>query len=119
MSAREPVPGISPVELAGLLKTNPDTIVLDIREPHEWTRAYLQHPAVIAVPLSELAARGTDALPEEIQDQHRQLVIMCHLGERSQMVTAWLRAQGWSQALNLEGGIQAYALQVDRRVGLY
>lgn len=119
MPARDPVPGISPVELASLLQTTLDTVVLDIREPYEWTRAYLQHPAVIAVPLSVLAARGTDALPEELQDQHRRLVVMCHLGERSQMVTAWLRAQGWSEALNLEGGIQAYALQVDRRVGLY
>lgn len=112
-------PEISPKQLHQQLQENPDLLILDVREPYEWTRAYLNHPAVLAVPMSELAARGTDALPTEVRDPLQPLVIMCHHGERSRVVAAWLLAQGWQQVFNLTGGIDAYARLVDSQVGMY
>ncbi|GAP09854.1 rhodanese-related sulfurtransferase [Bellilinea caldifistulae] len=112
-------PEISPQQLHQQLQENPDLLILDVREPHEWTRAYLHHPAVNPVPLSELAARGVDALPEAARNPHQPLVILCHHGERSRMVAAWLMAQGWQQVFNLSGGIDAYARLVDWQVGMY
>jgi rhodanese-related sulfurtransferase len=31
----------------------------------------------------------------------------------------WLRHQGWTNVLNMAGGIDAYARQIDPDVGLY
>lgn len=113
------VPEITAAQLRDMLTQQQDVLVLDVREPFEWTRAYLRHPLVSPLPLSELSARGLEALPEPALDKQKPLVILCHHGERSRMVTAWLRAQGWQQAVNLAGGIDAYARQVDVRVGIY
>ncbi|MFN7037488.1 MAG: rhodanese-like domain-containing protein [Bellilinea sp.] len=112
-------PEISPQQLHQQLRENSNWLILDVREPYEWTRAFLHHPAVIAIPLSELAARGADALPEAARNPQQPLVILCHHGERSRAVAAWLLAQGWQQVFNLAGGIDAYARLVDRQVGIY
>lgn len=119
MSAAEAVPGISPSQMFERVQAGEALLLLDVREPYEWTRAFLNLPGLLTAPLSELAAHGLDALPEPVRDQQAAVVVFCHVGERSRMVTAWLRAQGWTNALNLEGGIDAYARQVDPRVGLY
>lgn len=114
-----PPPEITPQELYSQLQENPNLLILDVREPYEWTRAYLQHPAVLALPMSELAAHGVDALPPQIREPQQPLVILCHHGERSRIVAAWLLAQGWQQVYNLRGGIDAYARQIDESVGIY
>lgn len=114
-----PPPEITPQELYSQLQENPNLLILDVREPYEWTRAYLQHPAVLALPMSELAANGVDALSPQIREPQQPLVILCHHGERSRVVAAWLLAQGWQQVYNLRGGIDAYARQVDESVGIY
>ena len=44
---------------------------------------------------------------------------MCHHGIRSADVTRWLIKQGWKNSYSLEGGIAAYASEVDKSVGWY
>ncbi len=119
MSAADTIPGITPIELLEWVQSGEELILLVVREPYEWTRAFLNLPGLLTAPLSELAARGIEALPDAAQERQASIVVFCHLGERSRIVTAWLRAQGWSRVFNLEGGIDAYARMVDPRVGLY
>jgi rhodanese-related sulfurtransferase len=52
-----------------------------------------------------------DKLPKD-----KPLVVMCHVGGRSAQVTHWLRAQGYDNAVNLDGGIVAWAAQIDPNV---
>lgn len=112
-------PEITAAQLNEILQKGDDVLVLDVREPFEWTRAFLHHPLVNPVPLSELSAHGLRALPEPALDKNKPLIILCHHGERSRMVTAWLISQGWQNVVNLAGGIDTYARQVDAQVGLY
>lgn len=113
------VPGLSVQELAQKRKNGDNFILLDVREPNELLYANLGE-GVIAAPLSELAQRGPDALPEAIlADKEAEIVVMCHHGIRSAQVTAWLRQQGWNNVLNMDGGIDAYAIAVDPTVGRY
>jgi rhodanese-related sulfurtransferase len=44
---------------------------------------------------------------------------MCHHGARSQMVVNFLRNAGRDQVFNLDGGIDAWARQIDGSVALY
>ncbi len=88
-------------------------MLLDVREPFELTRARLNDARVVYAPLSELARRQLDALPPSALDPTTPLVVFCHLGQRSAQVVYWLREIGWSNIVNLAGGIQAYASQVD------
>ncbi|MCL4263671.1 MAG: hypothetical protein KJ069_10670 [Anaerolineae bacterium] len=113
------VPGISPQELAQKRASGDTFILLDVREPYELTYAHLGD-GVTLLPLSDLARRQLEALPPEIADnKEADIVVLCHHGNRSAQVTAWLHHNGWTNAVNADGGIEAYAVAVDPAVGRY
>jgi rhodanese-related sulfurtransferase len=115
-----PIPEISVMELAAWMKERPDLVLLDVREPYEFPRAKLNDERVLHAPLSDLARKHLEGLPEKVkEDRAATLVVFCHHGFRSAQVTAWLLDQGWTSVFNLSGGIDAYARQVDPGVGLY
>ncbi len=114
------LPEITPQQLAEWLKSRPELVVLDVREVYELPRAKLSDERVAYAPLSDLARKNLEGLPEKIQaDKTAPLVVICHHGSRSAQVTAWLLAQGWKAVYNLAGGIDAYARQVDPGIGRY
>lgn len=113
------VPGISAPELAQKRASGDSFILLDVREPYELTYAHLGD-GVILLPLSDLARRQLEALPPEIAaNKEADIVVLCHHGNRSAQVTAWLHHHGWTKAVNADGGIEAYAVEVDPAVGRY
>ncbi len=90
--------------------TSPPAI-LDVREP--WERDICAFAGSIDVPMAELPGR-LDELPGD-----RVVVVICHHGMRSLQVTQWLRAQGRDRAYNLQGGIDAWASQIDASMKRY
>ncbi|RMH78483.1 MAG: hypothetical protein D6681_20055 [Calditrichaeota bacterium] len=113
------VPELSVEEVAERLQSNPELIVLDVREPEEVALVQLPHPNVEVVPLSVLIRQGIQALPESVQDRNREIIIMCHHGIRSAQVVLWLQQNGWTKVINMAGGIDAYARRVDASIGIY
>ena len=114
------LPEITPQELAEWLREGKQFILLDVREPYEFPRASLQDERVVRAPLSDLARKNLDGLPERVkEDKSAPLVVLCHHGNRSAQVTAWLLDLGWESVYNLAGGIDAYARTVDPQVGVY
>lgn len=85
--------------------------VLDVRE--DWERDICAFKPCLGVPLGELPDR-VEALPKD-----RILVIVCHHGLRSLRATRWLREQGFPAAVNLEGGIDAWADRIDHSMARY
>ncbi len=113
------VPEISVQEIARRRAEDADFVLLDVREPHELVYANLGNDALLA-PLSDLANRRLEALPEEVTaDKTKEIVVFCHHGVRSAQVVAFLMQNGWTNVLNMEGGINAYALEVDSSIGRY
>jgi rhodanese-related sulfurtransferase len=92
---------------------------LDVREPQELTYARLSDRRLDLAPLSRLAQAGPGALPEPARSKDATIYVMCHHGNRSSQVTAWLAQQGWRNVFNVRGGIDAYAREIDPAVGLY
>jgi rhodanese-related sulfurtransferase len=98
-------------ELAEWRSAGTDHVLLDVREAWEVETASLD--GALAIPMQEIPARLAE-LPKT-----GPLVVMCHHGGRSQQVTMWLRAQGFDNALNLTGGIDAWAREVDGETPRY
>ncbi|WP_236024834.1 rhodanese-like domain-containing protein [Arenibaculum pallidiluteum] len=98
-------------DLRDLLQGGRDVAVLDVREP--WELDICRLPDSLDIPLSVLTER-TDALPRD-----RTLVVVCHHGARSAHATAWLRRNGFENAVNLGGGIDAWARRVDPNMRTY
>ena len=96
-----------------LLDQGVDLFLLDCREPSEYAIAKLD--SAVLIPMREIPAR----LPqlEPVRDQ--RIVVHCHHGGRSLQVTQWLRQQGFSKVQNMAGGIDAWAVEIDRSVARY
>lgn len=101
----------NPTALAARLATGDTPVLLDVREP--WEHAIAALPGSVLIPLGTLQQR-TSAL-----DAHAEYVVYCHHGGRSAMAAQWLRSQGFARVANLEGGIDAWSLEVDASVPRY
>ena len=90
---------------------NPDLLVIDVRDPHEHAIAHIDGARLI--PLSELPDRLGEL------DGHREIVTHCHHGSRSLKALEILKAAGFSKVRSLRGGIDAWAVNVDRSMPRY
>jgi rhodanese-related sulfurtransferase len=113
------MPEISVKDVAAKVAAQESFVLLDVREPNELTAAAINDERVVNVPMSVLAQKQTAALPAAAQDKEAEIVVFCHHGGRSAQVTSWLRGQGWTNVVNMEGGIDSWARQVDASVGRY
>ena len=102
---------IAPDELARRRAGAEPLVMLDVREP--WELDIVRFESCLAVPLAALPERVA-SLPRD-----RLMVVVCHHGMRSAQATAWLRAQGVGNAVNLAGGIDAWAREIDPAMGVY
>ncbi|HEX5794902.1 MAG TPA: rhodanese-like domain-containing protein [Geminicoccaceae bacterium] len=108
----DPLPlEIAPADLARLRAGAEPYALLDVREP--WEIAISGLAEAIHLPLGELDGRVHE-LPRD-----RPLIVVCHTGRRSLLATQYLRQSGLSRAVNLRGGVEAYALEVDPGMARY
>ncbi|KMM17436.1 rhodanese-like domain-containing protein [Synechococcus sp. GFB01] len=111
-----PIP-IHPRELQQRLEQGEPIQLVDVREHAELELAQLPH-AVLHLPLSRSQEWLADL--ERLLDRHRPIAVLCHAGIRSLQFGTWLIEQrGCDQVWNLEGGIDAWSLEVDPAVPRY
>lgn len=87
--------------------------LLDCREGGEVATARIE--GSLHIPMRETPAR----LGELPADKDARIVVHCHHGGRSQRVTQFLRQQGFENAQNMTGGIDAWSLEIDPAVPRY
>ncbi len=90
-------------------------LLLDVRTPAEVATACIE--SALLIPMQEIAQRVSELEP--YRDDARPIVVFCHHGMRSLRVTAFLREQGFAQAVSMAGGIDAWSLAVDPAVARY
>ena len=96
-----------------LMDSGEEYLLLDCRETDEFNYARL--PNSKHIPMNEIPARL-----QELEDvRGKRIVVHCHHGGRSLRVTNWLRQQGFSLAQNMDGGIEAWSLEIDPSVPRY
>jgi len=88
-------------------------VFLDCREPDEIATAKID--GTLHIPMRDIPARIAELQPH----QQQRIVVHCHHGGRSMRVTQYLRQQGFDQAQNLAGGIDAWSLEIDPSVPRY
>jgi rhodanese-related sulfurtransferase len=103
---------IQPQDLAQLLQQQP-VFLLDVRLPAEHN--FVALPNSVLIPIQELATRWNEIQPKP----NDKLVIYCHHGVRSWHAAMFLEQQGFTNVHSLEGGIDAWALEVDEGMKRY
>ena len=73
---------------------------LDVREPYEWESGHIE--GSVHIPIGQVKERAGE-LPED-----EEIVVVCQVGQRSELVANWLKTQGRT-AHNLDGGLLNWA----------
>ncbi len=98
------VPAIGVHELKKMMDERQDFVLLDVRDADEYEQSHIE--GSVLIPLADLASRTAEL------DKARKHVVMCLSGGRSATATKLLRDKGFD-AVNLSGGILAWAGQID------
>ena len=90
---------------------NADPLLLDVREPWEFEICHID--GSINLPMSQL--------PRQLErlDDADEIVVICHHGVRSLKVAGYLQQQHDAELINLDGGVDAWAREVDPEMALY
>lgn len=103
---------ISASEVSTMLKRGDDFTLLDVRQPWELEKSKIEGSTHI--PVADIPARAHQEL-----DPEKHIVVLCHHGLSSLMVTNWLRQQGFEKVQSVRGGIDGWARTVDPKIPLY
>ena len=104
---------ITPRELRELLESGKKVALIDVREPVEWDINHIDGAQLI--PKSSInSGEGLAKLPQD-----RMPVLYCKTGVRSAEALAALKKAGFADALHLQGGIVAWANQMQPDMVMY
>ncbi len=86
-------------------------LLLDVREPWEFDTCHIDGSTNL--PMGQI--------PQSIEDlpDNGDIVVICHHGVRSQQVIRFLEDKLTARLINLDGGVDAWAREVDRNMPVY
>jgi len=105
------VPTITAPELKAKMDRKEPFVLVDVREPYEYEICRI--PGSKLIPVGELPARLSEL------DTADEIVLQCKSGARSARALHILQEAGFRKLANLQGGITAWADQVDPAVPKY
>jgi len=101
---------VSPTDVVERLEEADTTpVILDVRTPREFTGRDGHIEGALLVPLDKLE----DALPRLQQLVDREVIVVCHSGNRSTVASRMLCSAGFTRVANLDGGMSGW-----RKIGL-
>ena len=104
---------IDVIEASDRLAGETPPFLLDVRESYEWDISNLASRGAVLIPMREVGAR-LDEIPRD-----REIVVHCRTGVRSGDVANQLWRAGYRDVLNMEGGINAWAQEIDPGLRIY
>jgi molybdopterin/thiamine biosynthesis adenylyltransferase/rhodanese-related sulfurtransferase len=102
---------ITPREVEARLRNGDSLVLLDVREPHEWSIVHLEGAKLI--PLNSISQHVHELSTAD------EIVLYCKSGTRSATAMSQLQALGFRKLWNLKGGIDSWAEEVDPSLPRY
>lgn len=101
-----------PKDLHARLNEDPASpILLDVREAWEFDICHIANSRLVPM-------RQVPDVIEEL-DKDAEIVVICHHGIRSRHIARYLESVGFTDLINLEGGVQAWHDEVDPDMPTY
>ena len=92
---------LNPLEVQSLVNSDSPPLVLDVREPNEYSGELGHIRGSKLIPLKDLASRATEL--EALKNKH--VIAICRAGVRSTTAAAILTSLGFEHVSNLRGGM--------------
>jgi rhodanese-related sulfurtransferase len=104
---------ISATETHARLKSAKPPRLIDVREAEEWAICHIAGSELLPLSGWPRIAQEHLTLPEE------PLLVICHHGVRSARAVEFLQRNGFTDVINVQGGIDAWSCEVDPAVRRY
>ena len=105
------VADVTPTEYSTWLARGDRAVLLDVRD--DWEHQLAHIAGALHIPMDQVPERLTEL------DRNTTLVVMCHTGGRSLAIANFLQQNGFTAVLNLKGGINAWATEIDTSLPRY
>ncbi|MBV6522268.1 MAG: Thiosulfate sulfurtransferase GlpE [Gemmatimonadaceae bacterium] len=100
VEAKQVIPEVSPRETMQLME-QPDTIVIDCREPNEFNLG--------AIPGAHLIPRGVlEQTIEAVASRSQKVILYCATGNRSALAAVSLREMGYADVASMQLGFRGW-----------
>src|SRR5580693_3610350 len=109
-NAKNGIPQLTVKELKARRDAGEDIFLLDVREPYEVQIAQI---GGTVIPQNDVPNRLAE-IPRD-----REIIVHCRSGARSQRIAEFLKQSGYTQVVNLAGGILAWSDEIDPSVQKY
>jgi adenylyltransferase/sulfurtransferase len=104
------IPQLSVKEYKSRIDKGEELFLLDVREPYEYQLAQI---GGTLIPQNDVPNRLAE-IPRD-----KEIVVQCRSGARSQRIAEFLKQSGYTNVVNLAGGILAWADEIDPKVQKY
>lgn len=101
---------VFPWDVEDLQQANPDLMIVDVREPHEYDAMYIKD--------SILAPRGVletcceydfdETIPELAAGRDREILVVCRSGNRSLLAARTMQIMGFKHVHSLKTGLRGW-----------
>jgi len=102
---------LAPERVKQLLAVENAPLLLDVREEWEYEICHIDSSSNI--PMGDVPGVLKDLDPDAAT------IVICHHGARSMQVADYLESAGFSNVINLDGGINAWAMVIDPNMRQY
>jgi len=106
-----PAEDITPKQLKEKIDRKEDFTLVDVREQWEYNICHIEGARLI--PVNQIHGRVSEL------DPSKETVLYCHHGSRSAFVLQKLKSLGFKKLKNLDGGIEAWADEVEQDMARY
>lgn len=107
------IPEITPEELKAAMDGGEPPVLVDVRESFEAAISDLPEVGQIRIPMQQIP-HAMDNIPQD-----GQVVVYCRSGARSGNVVQFLLSRGWTNVVNLNGGVLRWREDVDPSIAAY
>ncbi len=100
-----------PLQVKELLDSGTDIVLVDVRE--KWEFEYCHIPNSIHISVSDIPKNIS------ILETKTPIILVCHNGRRSRQIGEELIKKGFDNLINLKGGVDQWADDIDKSMPKY
>lgn len=108
--AKEEIVELFPWDVDELAKSNPDLLILDIREECEFMAYHIEHSMLVPRGILETACEDEyeDSVPELVAARDREIVVICRSGNRSILACQTMQMMGYNNVKSMKTGLRGW-----------
>ncbi len=101
---------IFPWDLQDKLEQQPETLLLDIREPDEFAGAHIENSLHVPRGILEQACEWdyAETIPDLVNARQKEVIVICRSGNRSVLAAQTMQWLGYENVISLKTGVKGW-----------